>query len=680
MKKVFTLLALFMCFIVGGYAETVELSKTTVQSSTSTVWTFKQNGVEVKISAPGAIAYGSGNGLDTGMKLSARDYTITIPANFSASSITITGYANDNKKTSYLTYNGEAKTSDVFNSRLNTTSTEKKSYTYDWPSNASSVTIKPNGAQTVAVITITGTVKADMTQLTAPAVTFNADNGLVTISQKESKDVYYTTDGTAPTADKGTKYTGPFTVADGTTVRAIAPGDGTTTINSAEGTAYVLLATVAIEKPVITDVNGTVAITSATPATTIKYSLDGGNTYADYTRPFTLTENKNVKAKASRTGCTDVESDEYSVESVLEKTEGAKTVILNGDNFTMKEGGNWLSTITGNAGTDAEGYTLALSNQSKTYQSATAITVDGASLTTIKSSNGATNKLTLPAGVHVTRMTIYSYVNAATSNTVCGWKDVNGVQEYESIPMGAFTDVADYTTNPDVRVFAIDPTAKEIQFTNTGIQPCFVIALDVVETPTTTISQSGFGTFASSLNCKLPEGLTAYVVAVDEAQTTATLTPVEGSVIPAEQGVVLQGTAGQTYTMGVETAPSVSQADAELFNANALYPVLEDTPNSPENPTDAVYVLICNAQNQAQFALLDKDEVVPAGKAVLWFTDDEAAANTLKIDFSAVTGINAATVKQTATDDAYYTIDGRRLAERPAKGAYIHAGKVYIVK
>lgn len=524
-----------------------------------------------------------------------------------------------------------------------------------------------------------------MTQLTAPAVAFNADNGLVTITQKESKDVYYTIDGTAPTADKGTKYTEPFTVTDGTTVKAIAPGDGTTTINSAEGTAYVLLTTVTIEKPVVTSVNGTVAITCATPATTFKYSLDGGNTYADYTRPFTLTEDANVVAKASRTGCTDVESDEYPVQAI-EKTEGAKTVILNGDDFTMKdsEGKYTFSTITGNAGTDAEGYTLAMSG--KTYQPATAITVDGASLKTIKCSNGVTNTLTLPAGVHVTRMTIYSYVNAATSNSVCGWKDVNGAQEYKSIPMGAFTGVADYTTNPDVRVFAIDPTAKEINFTNTGIQPCFVIALDVVETPTTTISQSGFGTFASSLNCKLHEGLTAYVVAVDKAQTTATLTPVEGSVIPAEQGVVLQGTAGQTYTMSVEADNSnVSQADLELFNANALFPVLEDSPNSPENPTDAVYVLICNAQNQAQFALLDKDEVIPAGKAVLWFTDDEGddtaiKASTLKIDFSAVTGINAATVKQTRNDDAYYTVDGRRLAERPAHGAYIHAGKVYIVK
>lgn len=553
---------------------------------------------------------------------------------------------------------------------------------------AGSHTIVRNGSEMGLLYVKVEYTGSQMTQLTAPAVTFNADNGLVTISQKESKDVYYTIDGTAPTADKGTKYTEPFTVADGTTVRAIAPGDGTTTINSAEGTAYVLLNNVTIEKPVITSVNGTVAINCATPATTFKYSLDGGKTYADYTRPFTLIEMTKVLAKASRTGCTDVESDEYSVMSVLEKTEGAKTVIIKADNLaeTQTAGDKTNNIWSGKAGGQAEGYSLECLTPNKSYAKLDQVTVDGNQYPTIRCSNGATNKLTLPAGVHVTRMTLYSYSTAnQASARLSGWADVNGAQEYKSIPMGAFSDVADCLTNPDVRVYNIDPTATEIQFTNTGEQLAFVIALDVVETPSTTISQSGFGTFSSALNCKLPEGLTAYVVAVDEAQTTATLTPVEGSVIPAEQGVVLQGTAGQTYTMSVEADPSVSQADEDLFNANRLFPVLEDTPNSPKNPTDAVYVLICNAQNQAQFARLDKNEVIPAGKAVLWFTDDEGddtaiKASTLKIDFSAVTGINAATVKQTATDDAYYTIDGRRLAERPAHGAYIHAGKVYIVK
>lgn len=70
------------------------------------------------------------------------------------------------------------------------------------------------------------------TQLAAPAISPASTNdatrnALVTISAEEGANVYYTTDGTAPTAESA-KYTGPFPILKAMTVQAIAVKAGFT--------------------------------------------------------------------------------------------------------------------------------------------------------------------------------------------------------------------------------------------------------------------------------------------------------------------------------------------------------------------------------------------------------------------------------------------------------------------
>ena len=516
---------------------------------------------------------------------------------------------------------------------------------------------------------------AAKTQLTTPTLSFDNATGTVTIAQKENKDVYYTTDNTTPSSTNGTKYSVPFTVEDGTTVKAVAAGDGTSTIDSNVAELYALLKTVTIQQPTITTVNGTVAISCATPGTTFKYSVNDG-AYVDYSYPFTLTEDATIKVQASRENCTTVESDPVTVEAV-KKPANTKTIILDWSKFKAR--GNNKNTqndiLNGNEDTDAYGYSIELNNNQKAWQNFNKLTIDGTQYTSIKLSNGAENILHLPEGVKVARITFYSVVNGNDNSYVCGWRDVNGPQEYKSIPMGA------WTTNPtdgvepncDVRVYGLDNVTDQISFTNTGLQLGFVIALDIIDeteatTKDITLSAAGMGTFSSTTAYELPKGLTAYTATCDGSKVT--LTKVEDGIVAANQGVVLSGEKNGKYILTPSTKESATDwTKNELKNtASAAYTTAADD--------QSTYVLIANNNGNGQFARLNGGQTIPVGKAYL--TVDANAAKTLSLSFGETNGINA--VENNAEQNgAYYTLSGQKTM-KPAKGLYIHNGKKYIAK
>lgn len=80
-----------------------------------------------------------------------------------------------------------------------------------------------------------GEVAVDTTPLVVAAPTFTPGAGAFAVAQDVSLTsatdgaaIYYTTDGTAPSAVNGTRYAGPFTVAETTTIRAVAVKEGVT--------------------------------------------------------------------------------------------------------------------------------------------------------------------------------------------------------------------------------------------------------------------------------------------------------------------------------------------------------------------------------------------------------------------------------------------------------------------
>ena len=131
-------------------------------------------------------------------------------------------------------------------------------------------------------------------------------NNTVTITcETADATIYYTTDGTTPTASS-TKYTGAFTLTSNATVKAIAVKDGWTDSEVASVSFTYTVETVAT--PTFTPNGGEIeagtmiAISCATEGATIYYSIDGGEPTTVYSAPFALNEAATVKAVAKKEG------------------------------------------------------------------------------------------------------------------------------------------------------------------------------------------------------------------------------------------------------------------------------------------------------------------------------------------------------------------------------------------
>lgn len=526
-------------------------------------------------------------------------------------------------------------------------------------------------------LSLTGELEQDIAQLATPEMSFNDETGVMTITQADGKDIYYTTDGTEPTVENGTKYTKPFPVADATTVKAKSFGDGETNVDSKVASIYALYKTVTIAEPVIVEQNGTVSVSCATPNTKIEYSTNGAD-YKTYTIPFTLLDDASVAIRVTRENCTNAEKtidvkaikSKYPTKRVwldystfdTEDTETTKTEnVASADKHALLKGNT----------AETEGYNLELNAFNKNYQWVNYITLNGKDFRGIKTTNAGHNILHLPAGVKVARMILYSVVNGVDQGNATGWSYVNGDQDYKTIPMGAYKTGSAISKTPDVRVFDLGNAEGDIDFFSSGSQLGFAIALDVIDETANisgTLSPAGMGTFCAPSAYKAPEGLGVYTAA--EADNVVTLTKVEDGVIPAGQGVVLSGEAGATYTMEPATT------DKTELDGNALKAAVSATTINNEN----TYVLICNGENKGQFALLEKGETIPAGKAYLELGSNEAGANYLSLAFGNETAIKAIdAAKKTVGDNAYYNLQGKKI-ERPQHGAYIHNGKVYVIK
>lgn len=185
-----------------------------------------------------------------------------------------------------------------------------------------------------------------------------------------------------------------------------------------------------------------------------------------------------------------------------------------------------------------------------------------------------------------------------------------------------------------------------------------------------TIGSTGYSTFSSPvpLDFSGVSGLTAFV-ASSVADGNVALTSV--TTAPANTGLILKGTAGETYEIPV-TASAVAPASNLLVGCIVNTTVAADATSKFNN-----YVLV-NEGGVAKFqSLVDNGATIPAGKAFLKNGAYSAGARMLNITFAdETTGISDAL---RPNDRVVFNLSGQRVAQ-PQKGVYIVNGKKVIMK
>ena len=664
MKKLFTLLALMLCYVgMAGAADVYTISFNGINNQSEEgyfTWNTEKHNFNSKFTGAeyGGISFTSGLKMEGATRI---EFTST-----ATSTITI---VQSTWSENTIKFDGtELTITDAV------AGTGCRVYALTDISAGSHSITRGSGESGVFYVSVEYT-GASMQQLEEPVITFDAATALVYIAgDANAESIKYTTDGSTPSKDNGIEYTAPFTVEDGTIVKAIAIGNDETTVSSGVSEKKVLVTGITISDPVIKSYNGTVAITCANPDAVIEYSLDG-QTYNKYSYAFTLEDNATVYARASRDDCTTSGVVSAEINNVVKNVK-TKTIYMGYGSFNEPEPIDGFSTLVGREGDAAYGYSLVLSgNSSKAWGkdgSGFKISAGGSERTGIKVSNGAQNTLVLPEGVIATKVTFYSYVNEATSTTKCGWKEINGQNiNYNDIPMGAYSDVESRFSNPDVRVFPLDNVTGSFTFTNGGRQLCFIVALDVIEPYALTTTDTDFYGLYLPYQASVPEGITAYTGALSNDQATLTLSKVEG-VIPANTAVLVKSNAVGEYTFNVS-----NEETADAIANNSLQGVTVETAVA-DLAEDGKTVLTLGVADGIVAFRQPAAGTIKANKVYLLV--DAASSAKIRIVEGETTGIEENYefgIKN--SDAATYDLSGRKVAN-PTKGLYIKNGKKFIVK
>ena len=667
MKRLHALLiTLVMCLagVGGASAQTTYTVSFDNGATQSTANWFTING-SINYNTKYAGTY-EGTTYSKGLKMQGSN-TITFTTS-ATSKVTIVQSLKTNS-TYYVSFDGTAKTA---SDRIDDATNNVGVYTITNVA-AGDHTIKRAGSEMGLLFIQVDEEAVTTTELAAPAISFDASTGAVTIGAVENAEsVVYTTDGTDPSATNGTKYTSTFTVEDGTVVKAIALGDGTKYRSSDIASATVLLDNVTIAAPTISSYNGTVALATTTAKATLEYSLDG-SIYQTYTKPFTLTEDKTVYARATR-------SSKYSDVSTLAVTavaqpEGTTTVMLSGD--SIKSGANSSTTVGG--------YTIAITgNAAKTYTKQGTLTINGTEYAAIKLSNGAQNTLTLPEGKVAKRLVIYSSING-TAQSANGWKEVagtsyeNGDGAYSNFPMGS---TGQASTDPDVRVYPLD-NASSVTFTSAG-QLFFVLAIDVADGTaksdvTLSIDNDGYATlYYSDRALTVPANAKAYTYKIEQNASGDVLnlskTYEAGSVIPAGTAVLVNAAEGD-YTFTVATTDGVADADN----------VLKGTDEAATTEGGTMYYMFSSGSKGLGFYWGAANGAAfqnGAHKAYIAYTpsSSSSAKSFLAIGKGATTGIGSVIAADNGSDDAVlYNLSGQRVG-KGYKGIVVRNGSKFVNK
>ena len=439
----------------------------------------------------------------------------------------------------------------------------------------------------------------------------------VTLTCEESNAIiYYTTNGSKPTATNGTEYTGSFTLSESCTLKAVAIKDGVSS----------LVAEAIYDFPTV-------------------YNTIAAFIAANTTAYLNLTGAQVVFA-----------GDDYQNNSCIYVKDETGTINLFESELTLATGdllsgiikGKYTSYRSQHRITSIENLNLVVSDNSTVVPeviNADAIASHVGELVTIK-------------GVQFTESNSRYYIGET------------GIQVYDNFNALLEASTDELRTGTDA-----DNTGIVLTFSSSGstiyeIAPRY--AQDVVyldESAEVTITAAGMATFSSTkaLDFTGADAVEAYTATVS---TDGRISYTRIFKVPANTGLLLRSSQSGAVSINV---PELS-GDADAITANDLVAVDETIDHLASSNADGTTNFILNIVNDKLGFYKANNQKVAAGKAYLKAIVEKSRSF---IGVDDQTGIE--NVSTTATDQKVFDLQGRRVAQ-PQKGLYIVNGKKVIIK
>ena len=237
--------------------------------------------------------------------------------------------------------------------------------------------------------------------------------------------------------------------------------------------------------------------------------------------------------------------------------------------------------------------------------------------------------------------------------------NVNGTEQ--TLTDGTSEDVVvNYDGNTAVSSINIKTTTTSKKYRT------YVIAVTIY-LPAEVNATYNWSTFSSPVALDFTGSDTkAYIVT---AVSGSTLTLQQVNKVPANTGLLLGGT---TDAAGI---PVISAADAtDVVTGNLLKAVASATTIS-EVSGKTRYVLSVEGGKAVFMSIGATSANVPAGKAYLEITGSGARSLDIEGETTGIENVN----RETITNNRYYTLDGREVAQ-PTKGIYVVNGKKVVIR
>lgn len=265
---------------------------------------------------------------------------------------------------------------------------------------------------------------------------------------------------------------------------------------------------------------------------------------------------------------------------------------------------------------------------------------------------------------HATGLYLQQVQNGTNAQTALGGNKYN--YELRSSKAGVFKLYSDGNGRP-AQVEKATSNANYINGWDTNSE-WKILEVNYVDVPMNSAGEQKIATTCLPFDASNVEGAEVYTGKLNDAKNVLNMTKLEGG-IPANQGVVLVGTADKaTITIGATTA-TISENDLVGTNINIAF--------TNDAPRANYLVFGKNGENAGFYAPSESVANIPANKAYLNASALSNAAIALNFN-GTTTGVNTVVLGENGVNAPVFDLSGRRVAAPVKGGVYIQNGKKFI--